>query len=81
MPRYIDAEHLIQTIRESKELSNWGKNVALSLVMDTPVADVVKVVRCKDCVAFKTPSVCGYWGQVTHVNNFCAMGATETGGD
>lgn len=40
MARYIDAEMLIQKIKENRELSHWGKSVAISCVMDTPVVDL-----------------------------------------
>lgn len=40
MVRYIDAEHLIQLINDNKELSKWGKGVAIACVMDTPVVDL-----------------------------------------
>lgn len=44
MPRYIDADKLQE---EFKEL-HGGKR---SLLIDTePTADVVEIVRCKDCV-------------------------------
>lgn len=60
MARYIDAEHLIQLINDNKELSKWGKGVAIACVMDTPVVDMreiackaeKEVIQCKDCEHF-----------------------------
>lgn len=47
MPRYIDADKLQE---EFKEL-HGGKR---SLLIDTePTADVVEVVRCKDCKYYR----------------------------
>lgn len=67
MTKYIDADKLLL---EAKELSgpmtgdgwdNWG---VWSLIARQPAADVVKVVRCKDCrfcMAFKDKSD-GFYG-------------------
>lgn len=62
MPRYIDADALIAEI-QSNTAETWGKNLGrswwshstilkdnfLALIREAPTADVVEVVRCKDC--------------------------------
>lgn len=48
MPEYIEREAFIETV---KDIPMWG-SVAAKMVENIPVADVVEVVRCKDCVSF-----------------------------
>ena len=48
MPRYIDA-HFAQLIAD-EELDSSGKGTVYWVLAHTPTADVVKAVRCKDCV-------------------------------
>lgn len=50
MARYIDAEQAIRWI-EHDALSQvyYSKSDAIDCVKATPTADVVQVVRCKDC--------------------------------
>ena len=44
MPRYIDADIALD------KMKNWHTQERLmDCVRDTPTADVVEVVRCKDC--------------------------------
>lgn len=80
MPRYIDAEHLIQLINDNRELSKWGKGVAIACVMDTPVLDAVEVVRCKECMyRVEHPgcngSICDYMED----DDFCSGGIRKRG--
>ena len=45
MPRYIDADIALD------KMKNWHTQERLmDCVRDTPTADVMEVVRCKDCV-------------------------------
>lgn len=93
MARYIDAELLADKIIEDRELFvakedllNHGyvlKTIFKDLsdvVNDIPTADVVKVVRCKDCKAWSQWSDCdtyGYcWSHGTNMyyNDFCSYG-------
>lgn len=50
MARYIDAEQAIHLI-ENDALSQiyYSKSDAIDCINATPTADVVEVVRCKDC--------------------------------
>lgn len=48
MNRYIDA-HFAQLIAD-EELDSSGKGTVCWVLAHTPTADVVEVVRCKDCV-------------------------------
>lgn len=41
MPRYIDAEYLIQKINDNGALSRWAKDIVINAcVMETPVVDL-----------------------------------------
>ena len=50
MPRYINAEDFKHLINASSlyDTKEWVK--VMELLADTPTADAVEVVRCKDCV-------------------------------
>ena len=56
MARYIDADKFIERIKASPAFPNMGfdgcflRNVVIDLLDNMPTADVVEVVRCKDCV-------------------------------
>ena len=58
MPRYIDADIPIKKISATykepeyqHEGENWqvGLCIAESIILNTPTADVVEIVRCKNC--------------------------------
>lgn len=79
--KYIDGDELYDAI-----LENWsGINMCmlsdiLEFIEDTPTADVVEVVRCKDCKHFDTDAfrrtVCVRDFQIICVkdNDFCSYG-------
>ena len=53
MSRYIDSEAIMEIARDGYH-SDFGRSMAdltslEELIEDTPTADVVEVVRCKDC--------------------------------
>lgn len=61
MDRYINANHLIQDIELSRANNNHNNAIAsqthnaehrhfIKMVLDQPTADVVEIVRCKDCI-------------------------------
>ena len=51
MSRYIDVEH-IPNDNFFKDLTDTEKTKVLSWFIQAPTADVVEVVRCKDCKYF-----------------------------
>lgn len=67
MARYIDADKAVEDARLSycKDCNSYngircrscGFDDAMDYIEDAPTADVVEVVRCKDCVYWE--SVCG----------------------
>lgn len=54
MPRYIDADALDDIVQELNEHRDFGitryeyKRIS-NIIFEFPTADVVEVVRCKDC--------------------------------
>ena len=52
MARYIDADAFRNTIMCQPK--NMSVNYVLELVSKAPTADVVEVVRCKDCLYWET---------------------------
>ena len=61
MARYIDAEAMIKRLEKWNTSDDKDKalyNFALNRIVEQPTADVVEVVRCKDCMHYKDS--CGY---------------------
>lgn len=59
MPRYIDAGLLLENLKNQYgEELGWQCTVNMSdvgmMIEDAPTADVVDVVRCKDCNLYNT---------------------------
>ena len=86
MPRYIDADALYQKIdawREKLvltygEVDDYVEGVrdVLDIIEDAPTADVVKIVRCKDCKHFSAKQcrcyVDSFFGFEVNPQYFCA---------
>jgi hypothetical protein len=57
MARYIDADKLCKGLKDMAKYQNSYKQSTIlgvvSTIENTPTADVVEVVRCKDCI-YKT---------------------------
>ena len=51
MRRYIDADKLTEAfVKAAKQVGNIGDQIAFRMMInEIPAADVVEVVRCKDC--------------------------------
>lgn len=82
MPRYINAEHLIQKINDNRELSRWAKDVAVACVMDTPVVDFKSVVYCKECKHAESKDnyiLCNIHYGATCEDNYCSSGERKEG--
>jgi hypothetical protein len=77
MPRYIDADKLIAEYDRAHIGAPGG---ARKLMVDAPTADVVEVVRCKDCKLRDTEGCpfmywyCGILLGCTSDNNYCNYG-------
>lgn len=58
MARYIDAE-LLLTDNTYEWFDDWGNYTSAGqAIVDAPTADVVEVIRCKDCMYYE--DICGY---------------------
>lgn len=79
-----------------RELLSWAvsinhpeyliKDDALHVIDSIPTADVVKVVRCRDCKYHEDTSVIGFehcclYGLTMRYNDFCSYGTREGGSD
>ena len=78
MSRYIDADELIEDVRRKRGLHEIIKGVIYSFLHDAPTADVVEVVRCKECKYlmfsdFYGECSKGYMG-IVYPNGFCSHG-------
>ena len=84
--RYIDADLLLAQCRRNPLFEKTEKDKGMmyierSIIDDTPTADVVEVVRCRDCKYFKmagrTPICNFYKGLATTVSpqtDYCSYG-------
>lgn len=81
MSRYIDADAFMKSIRKIRDMQNFKTNTNwysaydefLDLIEDFPIADVVEIVRCKDCKWFNQ-IVCKRMNRVMKSDGFCSNG-------
>ena len=88
MARYISIDDAIKIVTKAMEFGDYNKLIAVSNALyEAPAADVVEVVRCKDCKHYhrytdrhnNEPS---HWGKCTDIsmdfdsmeNDFCSYG-------
>ena len=81
MPRYIDADALLQEINDFP----YGyRGMIKDVVAKMPTADVVEVVRCKDCKWWEYDTIFeDGWCRGKRQGNpkwFCADGERKDGG-
>lgn len=87
MSRYIDAYALREKVLYHADTMNHAGNheqakafnYCLCMIDDMPTADVVEVVRCKDCKRYTKNCFCEYWqsvGAVAQLASFdyCSYG-------
>lgn len=78
MKRYIDAEALLEALPDDLPYKGSVKRV----LIQAHTADVVEVVRCRECKNYKTPrcamwfncSFCGGQWDWCSPNDFCSYG-------
>ena len=77
MARYIDADEPIKTLKRWFKYPDYNKGeqniiaCVITMLEETPTADVVEVVRCKDCV-FYDGNPCGIVDWWNSNNDFCS---------
>lgn len=79
MSRYIDREDLLKNLKQfaPEHLSP----LIVSLIEKQPTADVVEVVRCKDCTEWdKDEYECSHWYGFRE-DDYCSYGARMDGKD
>ena len=73
MSRYIDADVLIDDLIHNR---SFYPAMVSAAIKNTPTADVVEVVRCKDCVCctndVPTRFFCDYFGTSVDRNHYCS---------
>ena len=87
MSRYIDKDKLCKGLKDMAKYQEPYKQSAIlgvvSTIENTPTADVVEVVRCKDCfysektLSDECPKECSWCKKlcfVTHENHYCSYG-------
>lgn len=84
MPKYIDAEYFAERLKVSPAFPNYHnglfmRDIALGILENMPAADVVEVVRCKDCkhCGSRPSSIypyCTFFKGFTSDNFFCGNG-------
>ena len=74
MAEYIEREVLLE------KMKNWHEKISLvTCVNSIPSADVVPVVRCKDCTEWdEISSECSHWYGFRE-NDFCSYGERKDG--
>lgn len=93
MERYKDADALVENIKRvyCTDCNNYneircracGTDDAIAMIEDAPTADVVAVVRCKDCRLRDTEGCpfmawdCGELMGETNDTDFCSRGERE----
>ena len=86
MPEYIEREAVIKTAKDGNH-SDFGRSMAdltslREVLEDTPAADVVEVVRCKDCAHYggiTFGNICRRWSALnikncTKPDDYCSYG-------
>ena len=87
--RYIDADALKLLFPDNGE-GSWTYNVTAKAYIDSiPTADVVEVVRCKDCKNWEVEEDNGFYcyetcvlsGFNTTCDDYCSYGERRTDGE
>ena len=84
MPEYIDRKTALDIIA-NYEIAKYGANKYLwDLIYEVPTANVVEVVRCKDCKYYQRDLMWGHgycYGQKRKEDWFCADGRRRDDGN
>lgn len=83
--RLIDTDALVERINEIRDVeynngnisTAYGLELAASLVRSALTIDAEMVIRCKDCVQYRTNGYCEYHGASVLREWFCWRGEEE----
>ena len=86
MSRYIDADSLKKQVERLQDCYNgfsdtYDKACIIGLIDEEPTADVVPVVRCKDCkhkYAYNNVWLCRFGGKILGCDGYCSYGEQVT---
>ena len=65
-------------INEHNKYIDFGLKIAIRDIEFQPAADVVEVVRCKDCTEYNGHRYCHYHADPVDDNDFCSYGERKT---
>lgn len=80
MAEYIDREKAIEIIKSGGYWEREDMEVAIACIEQTPTADAVDVVRCKDCRLATEDIMIGGWyhccnnGMMHKPDDYCSYG-------
>ena len=78
MSRYINREDLLKNLKQFAP--EHLTPLIVTLIEKQPTADVVEVVRCKDCTEWdKDEYECSHWYGFCE-DDYCSLGARKDGG-
>ena len=78
MAEYINREDLLNNLKQFAP--EYLKPLMVSLIEKQPTADVVEVVRCKDCTEWdKDEYECSHWYGFRE-DDYCSYGERKDGG-
>ena len=80
MAEYIEREELLE---KAKELASgsFSTPLIISAIEKAPTADVVEVVRCKDCEDYNGHRYCEYNAIPVLDDDFCSYGKRKEGAE
>lgn len=83
MSRYIDADELIFIGLDNPDDDHLFEFVPKEFIDNAPTADVVEVVRCKDCIhhkpfPFSEEHICDVFDWKSEDDDFCSFAERRT---
>ena len=86
MTEYINTTTLLKEIDHAFHTDTIGKKDVINLIINLPAADVVEVVRCRDCKYHEDTHVTGFehcclYDLTMRYNDFCSYGERKEGAD
>lgn len=80
MSRYIERDKLISNLKDLPEQERIEYMGIYDYIRSQPTADVVEVVRCKDCTEWdKDEYECSHWYGFRE-DDYCSYGERKDGG-
>lgn len=78
MAEYIDRQAAINVVKKWFDFIELNGDICIDGLNSLPAADVVEVVRCKDCINHRQNGLCEGWSRYGTINTpddaFCSWG-------